>query len=73
MTKVKCHRCKGSGQVPQRTARLDATCYCCSDKGFFMRRPATKRMTEAERIALFNQRVRDGLNPNTGEPLSQRI
>ena len=71
MTKVKCHRCHGTGQVPHRTARMNCTCYCCGGRGFFMRRQATKRMTEAERIALFNQRVALGLNPNTGEPLNQ--
>ena len=67
--KAKCARCSGTGQVAHRTARLDTTCFCCGGKGFIMRKRPTKHMTEAEKLARYNQRIRDGLNPNTGEPL----
>jgi hypothetical protein len=30
-----------------------------------------ERLTEAEKIKLFNERVAAGLNPNTGEPLGE--
>jgi hypothetical protein len=69
MIKVKCTRCGGLGRTPLRTARPNDTCFCCGGRGFITRKPPTKRLTHAEWIAQFNQRVAAGLDPNTGEPL----
>jgi DnaJ-class molecular chaperone len=68
--KAKCARCSGAGTVPHRTARDQNTCFCCGGRGFIMRRAPGQRMTHAEKMAQFNQRVATGLNPITGEPLA---
>lgn len=52
--KVTCKRCGGKGTVVHRTARFDARCFCCDGQGFYFRKAATKRQTEAERLDAFN-------------------
>jgi DnaJ-class molecular chaperone len=55
--KVKCRRCSGRGVVPHRTAQHDSRCFCCGGKGFYYRKPATRRLTEADRIAEINAKI----------------
>jgi len=46
--KVNCKRCGGGGQVPHRTVRLNATCFCCRGRGFYYRAAPKKRKCPEE-------------------------